>query len=147
MSDIPSDVASGAGTDPVEATSLPGIVTISGSWDFQGMIDTLSAIAVAVNNYKEHTMGQIDDLNEATNQLGAAISACADRVAALVAGDDGPNPDLAAEIAKLQELGTAVSNIAPGTPVTVPDPAPIDTTPVDETPAPVEPAPDDTSAA
>lgn len=78
---------------------------------------------LGLDKTEERLMAQIDDLRAAIEQVGTNLTAAVTRVEAKITELGGVDPDLSGDIARLQEIGGQLEDLADSdTPDTVPPP-------------------------
>lgn len=76
-----------------------------------------------IDQLEENLVAKIDDLRTAIEQVGTNLAAAVTRVEAKIAELGEPDPDLTADIARLQDIGTQLNDLADdSTPDVVPPP-------------------------
>lgn len=75
------------------------------------------------DDLEDNLMAAIDDLRAAIEQVGSNLAAAVARVEAKIAELGEPDPDLSADIARLQDIGGQLNDLADdSTPDVVPPP-------------------------
>lgn len=76
-----------------------------------------------LDQMEDRLMAQIDELRTAIEQVGTNLSAAVTRVEEKIAELGEPDPDLTADIARLQDIGSQLEDLADeDTPDVVPPP-------------------------